>query len=363
MKATLIGVGQAGGKLTQALVDYGETLSVDAIQGALAINTARADMQSLDVETLLIGRDTAGGQGVGADNEVGARIMDEHATEVLGALEGAVTAETEAIVLLAALGGGTGSGGAPVLARELRRVYDQPVYVVGVLPGENEGALYHANAGRSLKTLVGEADATLLVDNDALRSADESVGEGYEAINAAAARRLGLLFAAGESGGGVGESVVDTSEIVNTLRGGGLAAVGLASADAGEAAAENVNVVTSVARRALLSTMSVPEVRAAERALVVIAGRPERIPRKGVERARRWVEEETGSRAVRGGDYPVESDRLAALVVLSGIERSDRVSEFVASARAAAAASEERETTEQEDPASAFQTDELENLF
>jgi hypothetical protein len=69
------------------------------------------------------------------------------------------------------------------------------------------------------------------------------------------------------------------------------------------------------------------------------------------------MEEETDCLQVRGGDFPLESDRLAAIVLLCGVERSQRVDEFMERAR------EAHDTTESEDPVEAFDNDELENLF
>lgn len=217
--------------------------------------------------------------------------------------------------------------------------------------------MYQVNAGRSLKTLAETADATILIDNDAFRTTGESLTEGFDAINDAIARRLGLLFAAGEGVEGVGESVVDTSEIINTLRVGGLATIGYASAPAGEGA--DVNVVTSVTRNAVLTGACLPNATTAESALVVIAGRPEYTSRKGVERARSWVETETNSMQVRGGDFPVDSDRLASLVLLGGIERSQRVESFLDRAREAAKESE----TDKPDPTEAVVSDEIDDLL
>ena len=360
MKVVLIGVGQAGGRIAQALAEFDLDMGFDAIMGAIAVNTAKADLSSLDIETVLLGRDRVKGHGVGGDNELGAEIMQSDVTEVTDALDGRVVAETDAIVLVAGLGGGTGSGGAPVLAHELRRVYDIPVYGLGILPGRSEGSIYQINAGRSLKTLVRETDATLLIDNDAWHESDESVEEAFASINEEIARRIGTLLASGEVIEGVGESVVDASEVINTLKEGGIASMGYASAVASEDPAENINTVTSLARNALLTGTSLPDAVEADAALLVIVGDPERVPRKGVERARRMLEDETGSLQVRGGDFPLETDKLAAVVLLSGVERSRRVDEFMERAREA---QEKQEATPQEDPAEAFQNDELEDLF
>jgi len=359
MKVVLIGIGQAGGKLTQRLAEFDQEMGFGAVQGALGVNTAEADLRNLDIETQLVGQDRVNGHGVGGDNELGAEVMQADAIEVMDALDGKITARAEAIFVVAGLGGGTGSGGAPVLANELQRVYSIPVYGLGILPGRGEGTMYQANAGRSLKTLVREADATLLVDNDAWHDSGESVEEAFATINQNIAQRVGLLFASGETVDGVAESVVDSSEIINTLREGGIACLGYASALGGDTAEDNINAVTSITRNALLTGTSLPDATTADAALLVIAGRTDAIPRKGVEKARKWLEEETGSLQVRGGDFPLDSDRLAALVLLGGVERSRRVDEFMERAREA----RERQQQDDVDHTAAFQNDELDDLF
>ncbi len=357
MKVVLIGVGQAGGKVTQAIVEFDHEMGFGAVQDAFAVNTAASDLQSLDIDSMLIGQDRVKGHGVGGDNELGAEVMQAEATEVMDQLAGRVTSEIEAVMIVAGLGGGTGSGGAPALAKELRRIHDIPVYVLGILPGRDEGSIYQANAGRSLKTVVRESDAAILIDNDAWRESGESVEEGFASINEQISQRVGLLLASGETVDGVAESVVDSSEIINTLRDGGVASLGYATAEASEDAGENVNVITSLARSALLTSMSLPDAVEAEAALVVVAGAPDRISRKGVERARKWVEEETGSLQVRGGDFPLDTDRLGALVLLGGVERSRRLEQFMQRAK------EARDESRQRDPTETFQSEELEDLF
>jgi len=359
MKSVLIGVGQAGGKLTRELVEYDERMGFGAIRGAVGVNTASADFRDLPFETVLVGQDRVNGQGVGGDNELGAEVMERDAREVLSALDGRITAGTESIFVVAGLGGGTGSGGAPVLARELGRIHDVPVYGLGVLPGRDEGSMYQVNAGRSLKTFAREADALLLVDNDAFRSAGESITEGFDAINREVAKRVGLLLAAGETVDGVAESVVDSSEIINTLRDGGIAALGYAAAEAAPDAEGNINAVTAAARRAIFTGSSLPDATDADAALLIVAGDPDTIPRKGVERARRWVEEETGSLQVRGGDFPLSSDRIATLVLLGGVERSERLETFMERASAAQEAAEEAAT----DPGEQWSSDDLDDLL
>lgn len=377
MKTVLIGVGQAGGKVTTALAEYDDKMGFHAVRDALVVNSAKADLQNLPLDTVLIGQDVVKGHGVGGDNELGAEVMQNDADEVMSELSGRIDSQTEAVFLVAGLGGGTGSGGAPVLAKELKRVYNVPVYVIGILPGRDEGSLYQANAGRSLKTLAREADSTILIDNDAWRETGDSLAEGMDAINENIARRIGLLLAAGEpvedrslglGGDGldrdVAQSVVDTSEVINTLRSGGLAAVGYAISEASEDADENVTVVTSTTRQALLSGTSLPGASTADAALLVVAGNPETLSRKGVERAHSWVEEETGSMEVRGGDFPLDSAQISSLVLLSGVERSPRIQEFMNRAADAQTEADDRGSgTRQHEAAETFQNDELDDLL
>jgi len=72
--------------------------------------------------------------------------------------------EIDAFLVVAGLGGGTGSGGAPVIARHLKRIHTEPVYGLGILPGSDEGGIYTLNAARSLKTFVDEVDNLMLFD-------------------------------------------------------------------------------------------------------------------------------------------------------------------------------------------------------
>ena len=120
-----------------------------------------------------------------------------------------------------------------MLAQHLKNLYQEPVYAIGIIPSPDEGRLYSYNAARSLTTLVNVADNTFIFDNAAWRKEGESIKTVYDRINDEIVRRFGVLFRAGEVGqGGVGEMVVDSSEIINTLRGGGITTVGFAKTEA-----------------------------------------------------------------------------------------------------------------------------------
>ncbi|WP_396613055.1 tubulin/FtsZ family protein [Haloferax sp. S1W] len=353
MKLALIGVGQAGGKVVDALVEYDRLTQTGFVVDALAVNTARSDLMGLrhvpKSSRVLIGLSRVKGHGVGADNDLGAEVTAEDVGDVLSAIDDMAVHEMDAFLIVAGLGGGTGSGGAPVLAHELRRLYDEPIYGLGILPSKDEGGIYTLNAARSLQTFVRVVDNLILFDNEAWRQSGESVESGYETINTELARRFGVLFGAGETdeSAAVAESVVDSSEIINTLASGGVSTLGYASVELDQPkrgflsrlAGSNVeedegdaeNRLTSLVRRAALGRLTLPcDIAGTERGLVVFAGPPDVLSRRGIERGRAWLEDETGTMEIRGGDYPVESKYVAAVVLLSGVYNVPRVKELQA---------------------------------
>ncbi len=362
MKLAMIGVGQAGGKLLDRFLAYDERTSGATARAALAVNTARTDLEGLEYvpqdRRVLIGQSRVKGHGVGGDNELGATIAQEDMTEIQRELDELPFHEIDAFLVIAALGGGTGSGAAPVLARQLNHLYGEPVYGLGVLPGTDEGSIYTLNAARSFRAFVREADSLLLFDNDAWQKTGESLQGGYDEVNGEIVRRFGVLFGAGElDGDAVAESVVDSSEIINTLRAGGVASVGYATTpirkkrglldrfrrDGRNGDVDTTNAITSLVRQATRGRLTLPcDVQGAERALCVVAGPPQHLSRKGLSRARSWLEDETGSMEVRGGDFPMaDADELAAVVLFAGVTEAPRLRQLQ---RAAQAAEEEIET-------------------
>ena len=352
MKLAMIGFGQAGGKIVDKFLEYDERTGSGIVRSAVAVNTAKADLLGLDripeENRVLIGQARVKGHGVGADNELGAEIAEEDIDEVQGAIDNIPVHEIDAFLIVAGLGGGTGSGGSPVLAKHLKRIYTEPVYGLGVLPGGDEGGIYTLNAARSFQTFVREVDNLLVFDNDAWRKTGESVEGGYDEINSEIVRRFGVLFGAGEIGSGdnVAESVVDSSEIINTLSGGGVSTVGYATesvetedsggllsrfkgGDEDLDTANTTNRITSLVRKAALGRLTLPcEIDGAERALLVLSGPSAHLNRKGIERGRKWLEEQTGSMEVRGGDYPIREPNVAAAVLLSGVHNVPRIKEL-----------------------------------
>jgi cell division GTPase FtsZ len=366
MRVFFIGFGQAGGKIVDMFIEQDKKLGTNSFRG-IAVNTARTDLMGLKniemKDRLLIGQTLVKGHGVGTDNVTGARVTADEIDSIINAVDTRGTHDIDAFVIVAGLGGGTGSGGSPVLARHLKRIYREPVYALGIIPAPEEGRLYSYNAARSLTTLVNEADNTFIFDNSAWKNEGESVKSAFQRLNNEVVRRFAILFRAGEvSRMGVGEMVVDSSEIINTLRGGGITSVGYAISDVlskrtkqqrgifgglkenikdtfGGKKEANEEVlmgedrsakIVGLVRRAMLGRLTLPcDYSTAERALVLIAGPPDEMDRKGVEKAKSWVEENIAGVEVRGGDYPVNSEYVAAVVMLATVGNAPRIKELL----------------------------------
>jgi cell division GTPase FtsZ len=380
-----IGFGQAGGKIVDMFIEQDKKIGRQSFRG-IAVNTARTDLMGLKniemKDRILIGQTLVKGHGVGTDNATGAKITFDEIDTIISAIDKKGTHDVDAFMIVAGLGGGTGSGGSPVLARSLKKIYREPVYALGILPAPEEGRLYTYNAARSLMTLVNEADNTFLFDNNAWKNEGESVKNAYKRLNDEIVRRFGVLFRAGEVGKmGVGEMVVDSSEIINTLRGGGISSVGYAitsvitkksRASVGgiiggirgtlkkRETAEEVLLgedrtakVISLVRRAMLGRLTLPcDYSTAERALLLVAGPPDELDRRGIEKAKSWVEENIAGVEVRGGDYPVNSDYIAAVVMLATVSNAPRIRDLLEIAKETREddqKSKERESTMFED--------------
>ncbi|HTY52510.1 MAG TPA: tubulin/FtsZ family protein [Methanomicrobiales archaeon] len=366
MRVFFIGFGQAGGKIADMFIEQDKKMAAQNFR-AISVNTARTDLMGLKNiglrDRILIGQTMVKGHGVGTDNVTGAKVTSDEIDSIINAIDSRGTHDIDAFVIIAGLGGGTGSGGSPVLARALKRIYREPVYALGILPAPEEGRLYSYNAARSLSTLVNEVDSTFLFDNSAWKNEGESIKSAYERLNDEIVRRFGVLFRAGEvTKMGVGEMVVDSSEIINTLRGGGITSVGYAitevmsrrtkqkkgifgglketiqtAATGKKEPTEEVLLgedksakIIALVRRAMLGRLTLPcDYSSAERALVLIAGPPEEMDRKGVEKSKSWVEENIAGIEVRGGDYPVDSNYIAAVVVLATVGNAPRIRELL----------------------------------
>ena len=351
MNIAVIGFGNAGGKIADALLDFESETDRTLSRFVLAVNSAEIDLAKLDrvppEQRLLIGQtdERVKGRGVGANPDLGAEITDRDSGEIERALDGVPFHNVDAFLVVAGLGGGTGSGGAPTLSQRIRDMYAEPVYGLGALPSHDEGGRPSLNAARSLQTFADSVDNLLLFDNEVWQQAGDSLGSGYDRANEELAKRVVTLLSPGEVDGSiVSETAMDSSDIKRTLSTGGVSTIAYADAplepgnqqqglidrfrtNGEHADTDYATKVYSLVRKAVRSRLTCQAVESsAERSLIVVSGPPEELSRKGLERARQWLEEETDSAEILAGDDPREdADRVSAAVLLSNVTEVPRL--------------------------------------
>ena len=182
-KTCLFGAGSAGTKVMEEVLALApQTSSVCAMN----LDARLLNASSVPCKIHLGARITRG-LGSGGDASVGAQAARESESAILGALEGCDLA-----VIAAGLGGGTGSGVAPEVARLAK---EQGAYVVSVVirPFGFEGERRSALADEALARLALYSDMVLRFDNDAMESlidSDKGVLEAFSVVNALMARAV-----------------------------------------------------------------------------------------------------------------------------------------------------------------------------
>ncbi|MBM3860597.1 MAG: cell division protein FtsZ [Verrucomicrobia bacterium] len=156
----LIGVGGAGGNCIHQIA--ATTGALDGVE-LLAVNT---DLQALDAvegaDKLQIGATVTRGLGTGGDPDVGAAAAQQDAEQLEAALRHA-----DVVFLTAGLGGGTGTGASPILAK-LAKEQGALVLAFVALPFAFEGARRRHQADAGLEQLKAQADAVICIPNDRL---------------------------------------------------------------------------------------------------------------------------------------------------------------------------------------------------
>ena len=366
MQVLVCGLGGAGSRIADALVAADREGQRSSLVGSVALDTDQQSLAELDdiptAHRQLYGTLTGSGRGFDGHRRRGAEAADEELTELGRAVDEQATSRTDGFLLCAGLAGGSGATLLPKLAATLRRVYDVPIYGLGVLPdtdgsdGHNEtgdsagdAANREANAGRAIDPIVKSTDGLLAFDNALWTKTAESDSESdvRRRLNETLATRVTALFEAGETDrrGRVAESVVDASEVINTLGTGGIAVLGYATqeierptesrfglglfsktVDLDETTA--IKAIETTVRRAVRGKLTADIDRgSARRGLLVTGGPPEWLNRRAIADARSWLAQETGSIEIRGGDIPTpDHDEIVALVLLTGVEECQRIS-------------------------------------
>ena len=163
VRIKVIGVGGGGNNVVNRMVRSG-TRGVDFV----AVNT---DKQALNVSSatykIQIGEKLTHGQGAGSDPEVGRKSAEESRAQISKALE-----DTDMVFITAGMGGGTGTGGAPIVAEIAR---EQGILTVGVVtkPFGFEGRRRMQQAEKGIEELQGKVGSLVIIPNERLKHATD----------------------------------------------------------------------------------------------------------------------------------------------------------------------------------------------
>ena len=154
----VIGVGGARNNAVNRMIDAG-IKGVDFI----AVNTDRQALQTSKANTKIqIGEKITRGLGAGANPDIGAQSAEESKAELAEVLRGA-----DMVFVTAGMGGGTGTGAAPVVAQAAK---EMGILTIGVVtkPFTFEGKKRLSQAERGIESLKGKVDTLVVIPNDKL---------------------------------------------------------------------------------------------------------------------------------------------------------------------------------------------------
>jgi cell division protein FtsZ len=251
----VIGIGGGGSNAINRMIEAN-------LQGVefIAVNTdSQALYRSKAEKKIQVGGKLTKGLGAGADPEVGMKAALENEDEIIKALQGA-----DMVFITAGMGGGTGTGGAPIIARLAKQVGALTVGVV-TRPFMFEGKKRNAQAEIGIQALRAEVDSLITIPNDrllqvvqkntalndAFRIADDVLRQGVQGISDLIAIP-GLINC-------------DFADVQTVMRNTGSALMGIGQAKGENRAAE-------AARQAISSPLLETSIQGAKGVLFSISG-------------------------------------------------------------------------------------------
>ena len=269
----VVGVGGGGVNAVNRMIEVG-------LKGAefIAINTDAQALLMSDADVKLdIGRELTRGLGAGADPEVGRQAAEDHEDEVAEALRGA-----DMVFVTAGEGGGTGTGGAPVVARIARGLGALTVGVV-TRPFSFEGRRRADQADSGIERLREEVDTLIIIPNDRLLDIEDASLSVLGAFAAADQVLQGGVQGITDLITTPGLINVDFNDVKSVMKGAGTALMGVSSA-------RGENRALAAAEGAISSPLLEASIEGAHGVLLSIAG-GSNLGIKEVEIAARLVRE------------------------------------------------------------------------
>ncbi|MBO0810105.1 MAG: cell division protein FtsZ [Actinobacteria bacterium] len=227
----VVGIGGGGVNAVNRMIEEG-------LKGVefIAINTDAQALLMSDADVKLdVGRELTRGLGAGANPEVGAKAAEDHREEIEEVLKGA-----DMVFVTAGEGGGTGTGGAPVVANVARALGALTIGVV-TRPFGFEGKRRASQAEQGIERLRSEVDTLIVIPNDRLLSISDRQVSVLEAFKAADQVLLSGVQGITDLITTPGLINLDFADVKSVMSGAGSALMGIGSArgdDRSAAAAE-----------------------------------------------------------------------------------------------------------------------------
>jgi len=302
----VVGCGGAGGNTISRLMQVG-------IVGAetIAINTDAQDLLYTDSDRkVLIGRELTGGLGAGADPHVGMEAAKESKDDVKKSLEGA-----DMVFIDCGLGGGTGTGSAPIVADVAKKLGALTVGIV-TLPFSMEGRQRMRNAQEGLENLESVVDTLIVIPNDKLLEIvpDVSITTAFKVADEILVNAVKGIAELITKPGLVN---LDFADIRAVMGSGGLAMIGMGESDTENRATESVE-------KALNNPLLDVDVDGAIGALVNVTGGPDIT----IKECQEIVEGVTtkispDAKVIWGAQLVKElGDTIRALLIVTGVKSS-----------------------------------------
>ncbi len=311
VKIKVIGVGGGGNNVVNRMVRSG----VDGVD-FIAVNT---DKQALNISSagykIQIGEKLTHGQGAGSNPEVGRKSAEESRSQITKALE-----DTDMVFITAGMGGGTGTGAAPIVAEAAR---EQGILTVGVVtkPFGFEGGRRMKQAEAGIEELRDKVDSLVIIPNDRLKHATDqkiTFANAFEIADDVLRQAVQSISDLIRETGFIN---LDFADVTAIMKGAGLAHMGVGRA-AGKGKAEEA------ARMAISSPLLETSINGARGILINVTGSID-IGLEEVEQAASLVQDAVHPDAVTifGATFDETlDDEIRVTVIATGFDEKPQVS-------------------------------------
>ena len=231
----VVGIGGGGVNAINRMIEVG-------LKGVefIAINTDAQALLMSDADVKLdVGRELTRGLGAGADPEVGKKAAEDHAEEIEEVLKGA-----DMVFVTAGEGGGTGTGGAPVVAHIAKSIGALTIGVV-TRPFTFEGRRRANQAESGIGTLREEVDTLIVIPNDRLLSISDRAVSMLDAFRSADQVLLSGVQGITDLITTPGLINLDFADVKSVMQGAGSALMGIGSARGDDRAVQAAELAIS----------------------------------------------------------------------------------------------------------------------